>query len=355
MNLSKRIEEIKKRLQLEDFDGYLTEDSVELFYLTGLIVSTGCFIILKNKEILFLDGRYIAAAKEKTSHPILSLTDENKHAFLAQNKVEKIVFNGTRMNHERYLSMGKMVKPIGTKLFSQPRILQSLRSIKDDFEIKSLQKSAGVLQKAYRYTTKFFRSGITERELAWKFEVFARQNGAEKLSFEPIIAFGKNSAYPHHRSSSSKLKKGDLILIDLGVVVDHYCSDMTRIHFYGSKDPVLWKMYQTVRSAQKAALKLCRPGTSLEELDLAARREMAKEGMEELFSHSLGHGVGIEIHEFPRISKDGVDKEVILERGMVITIEPGLYLPGKGGVRYEDTIVITKDGYKNFYPPSIQT
>jgi Xaa-Pro aminopeptidase len=191
---------------------------------------------------------------------------------------------------------------------------------------------------------------VVEKELAKRFEIFCLENGAEGLSFSPIIAFGPNSAMPHYRSQDAQLKKGDVVLIDIGVVCDGYHSDMTRVLFFEQEDPYLSKLYEIVKRAQHSALQMCRPGTKMGQLDRAARSVMKEEGVEELFIHSLGHGIGLEVHEFPRIKFDGEDKDVVLETGMVFTVEPGLYVPGTGGVRYEDTILITDAGYENFYP-----
>ena len=143
------------------------------------------------------------------------------------------------------------------------------------------------------------------------------------------------------------MKKGDIVLIDCGVVLDHYASDMTRTFFFGKGNKELHTMYNTVYRAQKRALSVCKAGVHIRELDLAARKEMKKDGLEKYYPHSLGHGVGLEVHEEPRVSFRG---DGVLEEGMVITIEPGLYKPGLGGIRYEDTISITKNGYDNFFP-----
>lgn len=154
---------------------------------------------------------------------------------------------------------------------------------------------------------------------------------------------------PHYRAGKAKLKKNDTALIDIGVVVNGYHSDMTRVLFFGKPDPLLKKMYPIVKEAQKAALSMCRPGIAVKELDLAARHVMNKYGVEQYFIHSLGHGIGLETHEAPRIKWNGEDKEMLLKPGMVITIEPGLYFPGKGGLRYEDTIIINEQGHENLY------
>jgi Xaa-Pro aminopeptidase len=212
-----------------------------------------------------------------------------------------------------------------------------------------MKKSAALVWKGFEHIRRSLKVGVTEKELALSFEIFCRKQGAEKLSFDPIIAFGKNTAYPHYRAGDVKLKKDQLVLIDIGVVVDHYHSDMTRTVFFGNPDPRLVLLETVVKKAHAAALKLCKVGTKVGDLDKAARQVIEKAGLKELILHSLGHGIGLETHEFPRLKYKGEDQSTLLQEGMVITIEPGLYLPGVGGVRYEDTIVITSKGYTNFY------
>jgi Xaa-Pro aminopeptidase len=242
------------------------------------------------------------------------------------------------------------LEKLEVKLIPVTHSFKTLRAIKEKQEIVLMKKSAALLWKGFQFLRKALKKGVTEKELATRFEIFCLENGAERLAFEPIIAFGKNGAMPHYRSQNVKLKDGDAVLIDIGVVLNNYHSDMTRVVFYKKEDPYIRHLYDIVKRAQMSALKLCRPGTKFKELDLAARKIMREEGVEDLFVHSLGHGIGLETHEYPRIKFDNEDKDVVLESGMVFTVEPGLYVPGKGGVRYEDTIVITPTGYANFYP-----
>ena len=186
--------------------------------------------------------------------------------------------------------------------------------------------------------------------LAGAFEIYCVKEGADKLAFDPIICFGKNAAEPHHKPDGTILSAGDGVLMDIGVVVDGYHSDMTRVALL--EKSTLLADYEAVKQAQSRALSLCRPGTTLGELDLAAHAALKEYGHEELFTHALGHGVGLTTHELFSISSKGENRDMVLRSGMTLTIEPGLYRPGIGGVRYEDTILITEDGYENFYPAS---
>lgn len=325
---------------------FLIENPVDLFYLTGLKISSGSLIITEEKATLFVDGRYLEMVQTANLLHVVLDTEEEKRRFIKEYRIQQIIFDSATTNCERFELLRKIF-PIS--LEPRPRLLQKVRMIKTQKEIAKMKKSAKLNYAGYCYLLKHLRSGISERELSILFQSFCLKNGADGVAFEPIIAFGKNSSFPHHHSGSTRLKKGDIVLFDLGLQLEGYASDMTRVHFFGNPDPKLQQLYQIVQKAQKAALKACKPGQKIGELDAAARKEMAKEGVEELFIHSLGHGIGLEVHEFPRIKQDGIDRLLPLRPGMTITIEPGLYLPGKGGVRYEDTILITSKGYLNFY------
>jgi Xaa-Pro aminopeptidase len=340
----KRIATLQAALQNEGLDGFFIEDPVDLFYFTGLKMSLGHLFVLQDRCTLFVDGRYTEAARGQKEIAVETLSDANETAFL--KGVSRLGFRGDRMVFAHYTHLRKKQ----VKLISKPSLIQALRRIKDPEELSLLQKSAHFNYKAYAYLRKQLKVGITEEELVKRLKIYCLEQGSEGVSFDPIIAFGKNSALPHYHPGGTKLRANDIVLIDMGVVLEGYCSDMTRVDFFGTPDPKLKDLYEVNLEAQRAALSKCRPGVKLKELDLAARQVMRKAGVEELFVHSLGHGIGLELHESPRIKFDGADRSLKLEPGMVITVEPGLYLPGKGGVRYEDTVVITPTGYVNLYP-----
>ena len=323
----------------------LIEDPLNLFYLTGLNLSCGKLLLGKKESSLLVDGRYFEMARKKAPIPVQLDSKEAFLTFSKNNSITTWLFDPQSTSYERFLQLQELSLP----LKAESTLFASLRLIKDETEILAMKKSATLLWKGFLFIKRSLKLGITEKELAKRFELFCLKNGAEKLAFEPIIAFGANSAMPHYRAGNTRLKKGDLVLIDIGVVKDHYHSDMTRVLFFKEEDPYLAHLYALAKEAQKAALSLCRPGVTIGKLDEAARNIFKKEGVEHLFIHSLGHGIGLKTHEHPRIQYEGKDKNTVLKKGMVFTIEPGLYLPGKGGVRYEDTIVITEDSYKNLY------
>ena len=348
--LQKRIRRLQEYLAQEKIDACLLEDPIDLYYFTGLSFSCGKLWVHKKKTALFVDSRYIEVA-EKNSYvqPVFLLKEEAEKTFLLSIRPEKIAFDGATLSYMRAFELQKLLERCSFpfQMIAKDRLTAPIRMIKDLFEIKELKASASLLNKAFLHLRRKLKDGVTEAEIAREFEIYLRQSGAESSAFEPIVAFGKNAAMPHHRAGKTKLKKDNLILMDLGVVVNKYHSDMTRILFNGVPNPILLRLASIVKKAHKAAVSLCKPGVRIGALDEAARAEMRKENMEEYFTHSLGHGIGLETHEPPKVHFSQKDKDLELKPGMVITIEPGLYLPGKGGIRWEDMILITKNGHEN--------
>jgi Xaa-Pro aminopeptidase len=343
-NFLKRMDKVRSHFEEWEVQGALIENPCDLFYLTGLQLSVGTCLITEKKAHLLVDGRYFAAAQKNSPCQVHLTSTEALTSLL--KPLKQLAFDSRFTSCEKWHQLKKIFPG---KLAQVIQPLNEVRAIKEQKELAAMKKSAALAWRGFEETKRQLKVGITEKELALKFEMFCRAHGAEKMAFDPIIAFGKNSAYPHYRPGDVKLKKGDIVLIDIGVVVDKYHSDMTRTVFFGKPDPRLVLIETVVKEAHAAALKLCKPGAKVEDLDLAARRVAEKAGLKDLLVHSLGHGIGLETHEFPRLSFQGEDRALRLKAGMCITIEPGLYLPGVGGVRYEDTVVVTEKGYHNFY------
>jgi Xaa-Pro aminopeptidase len=341
--LVQRIRRCEEALKGWGVDGLLIEDPTDLLYFTGLHLSLGRLIVTKKGSCLFVDGRYLEKCQAES--PVEVRPWDEAKAFGA--RVKKLGFDtGKTTVAEKKLLDGLFPR----KLRPVDHPTRGFRLVKDASELTAMRKSAELLWKGFLHAQKCLKVGLTEEALSWEFEKFVRAHGATGLAFTPIIAFGENSSRPHHETGARKLKRGDLVLIDIGVIVDGYRSDMTRVVRFGTIPEKLRLIEEVVRRSHRAALRECRAGVTVGALDLAARQVMRAEGVEDLFVHSLGHGIGLETHEFPRLKSQGVDGDVVLEPGMVITIEPGLYLPGVGGVRHEDTIIVTKRGYENLYP-----
>lgn len=349
-SLRKRLQCLKRKLSAESLDACLIDSPLDLFYYTGLKLSAGYLIVSQQSASLFVDGRYIQMAKEKAPMQVLLEGPGGLESFLKKQNAKKLAFDSGRVPYDQFIRLKKRGKPVGIQLIPDAPFFQALRSVKDEEEIEKMRRSAKLAYKGFLFIRGILKAGITEREVARKFEIFCLSQGAEKLSFEPIIAFGANSAMPHYRPEQVPLKSGDIVLIDIGVVLDQYHSDMTRVLFFQKQDVFFKRIYEVVLKSQKAALAECSPGVAVEELDLAARKIMRKEKLEPHFLHSLGHGIGLETHEYPRIRSQGKDTKVHLKPGMAVTVEPGLYFQGRGGIRYEDTVVVTETGHENLYP-----
>ncbi len=346
-----RLAKLQKKINGTGCDAVLIEDSTSLFYLTGLQFSAGSLLVTPQESHLIVDGRYFEIASKGLEVPVHLLDERILQKLLKQLKVQTLGFAKESTTYARYAGLQqKITSKIVLEPIENPVV--ALRMIKDANEIKRLKEAAELGSKGYEFILSLLRPGVTEKQLATELELFWRAEGAKGPGFEPIIGFGANASMPHYRSGDTQLKKGDIVLIDIGVILADYHSDMTRCVFYGKPKPKLKEVYELVREAQARALSMCKPGVTAGALDEAARSYLKKAGYEKEFSHSLGHGLGMEIHEDPRLSNNPLYANVKLKKGMVITIEPGIYLPGIGGVRIEDTVLVTANGYENLSRPT---
>ncbi len=310
-------------------------------YLTGFWGSFGKVLLFKNGEIiLFSDARYSLLAhklceKNGMEYVEISPKDNFWKEFLERKNI-KIV--GIEADHVTLSQFQRLKKVFGKNvvLKKTKNLMENLRKIKSEEEISLLQKSAVLNDLALQKTIPFLKEGVTEQEIAWIFEKITREElGAEKLAFSTIVAFGKNSAIPHHSPISQKLQKNMPVLIDCGVQKNKYCSDMTRCFWYG-KPSVEWiYAYELVLKAQKEGMQKIQTGNSFSDPDIIAREIFGEK--ESYFTHSFGHGVGLEIHEMPSLS--ALSKGKFL-KNMVVTAEPGLYFPEKFGIRIEDMCIV---------------
>ncbi len=345
MNYQKRIESFQKYMEEKGLDAFFVEDAVNIFYLTGLKMSAGQLLIHKEGSKLFVDARYFERASKESPIPTALCQSFSLLEALEEHAgdVKTLGFNSESLSYQRYLDLSKSA-PLLTFIACQNPVKNILRVVKEREELDLMRKAADFGCEGFDFACSLLKEGITELEVASQLEIFWKKKGVSKTSFDPIVAFGKNSAIPHHETGETRLKKGDAVLFDIGVMYKHYCSDMTRVVFFGATDPVMEKIYYIVKSAQELALELCKAGVTPAELDKAARGYIEEKGYGKQFTHRLGHGVGLEIHEAPNV-REGVD--LPLEPGMVITIEPGIYVNNLGGVRIENSIVVTENGYEN--------
>lgn len=343
----KRICLIQKHLKELDVPALLIENPIDLFYLTGVDLSSGQLLVTQKSVQFFVNGIYYEAASKQAPCPVTLATATAIKDALLKEKITTLAFDADWTTVTRRSLLKKQVgKTTTLKPVNHP--VEALRILKSEEEQKKLKKSASLGNQGFLYAKSLLKKGVTEKEIARALEIFWLTKGGEGLAFDPIIAFGENSSKPHHKPGKRPLSLGDTVLIDCGVVLDHYASDMTRTLFFGEPDPKMRAIYQAVLQAQKAALDCCSPGVPIIDLDQAARAVLLKAGFEKLFTHSLGHGIGLETHEPPWMRQN----KNTLKPGMVITIEPGAYLADVGGVRIEDTVIITKEGHQNLTRPS---
>ena len=324
----KRLARLRTHFASWGVEGFVIENPQDLAYFSGLRLSRGRLLVTLDTATLFVDGRYQEIAKKGSPYPVADLEQNAFKKFLkALGKIKVFGFD-TSLSVAAYQELKKGFGKKTLKGIDRPTF--AVRMVKDKNELIAIEQSADLLWQGFQYVRKKLQVGVTECELARAFEFYVKKLGAEALSFDPIIAFGENSAFPHHHSGKRKLKKGDVVLMDMGVVLNGYASDMTRVVFFGAVDKRIQKAYALVKKAQQAALDVCKAGVRVALLDKAARESLGKEA--KYFVHSLGHGIGLDVHEPPSISIKSTKE--ILQEGMVLTIEPGLYLPGVGGVRY---------------------
>jgi Xaa-Pro aminopeptidase len=314
------------------------EEPVDIAYFTNLTLSMGKLLMFpKSPWKLFVDGRYLEAVREVYPTHVEPLDRWEESV----KSLSCLGVDGALLSWETVSSYQMLTRVISFPSWSMP-----FRQIKDREEVVKLRRAAKLTLEGIQWSMGRLQEGMSERDLAWIFEVFCRERGGEQLSFSPIVAFGKNSAYPHYRPSKDVTwRRGQIVLIDAGVVIEGYAGDLTRC--FHVPDP-LRQLEQWVYQAGKQALAHVKAGALVKEIDQAAREVFRKEGVESSFLHSLGHGIGLDVHELPRISSKKESGDVRLQEGMVVTIEPGLYREGLGGVRLEEMVLVTKTGYEPF-------
>jgi Xaa-Pro aminopeptidase len=352
-------------LRLKKVPALLVTNLPDVRYLTGFTGSNAALVVLAGPRAsarLFTDGRYTAQAKQQVQSATVRIAPKSALAeacaYAAASGAGKCGFDRTHTTVLTLAGMRKAATKAGASTsFFIPcdAAVAKLRAVKDPTEIDRMRRAAALGCELYEGMLTFIEAGQRERDVAAELEHRARLAGAEKMSFDTIVAAGERSSHPHAQATGAILQPGDLLTLDFGVVLDGYCSDMTRtlaIGYPGLIPPrhrARWaeqrEVFEAVLSAQQNAVRAVRAGVTCGEV--AARSVLTAAGYGKAFTHSTGHGVGLEIHESPRIAKD--QKEP-LRTGMVITIEPGVYLPGRFGVRIEDTVVVTDDGAEVLTP-----
>jgi Xaa-Pro aminopeptidase len=318
-------------------------------YLTGYAGSNGLVLVTPSETHFFTDPRYALEASQTITcklHIAKRPLIEEAAGIVKRKKLKKIGFEPSWLNLEQFQKL-KDLLPSGASLQPVPGVIETLRMTKSPVEIDMIRKSVRVNSEAYARTLRRVRFGMRERDIAAELDYQMRLHGAEKPAFDTIVAGGVRTALPHAQPTGRRLEENDLLLIDMGACLDGYMSDMTRMAFLGHPTKRVQTLYDAVLEAQLAGIDAVRPGVTSSQVDGAARGVLKKHGLDRQFVHSTGHGLGLEIHEGPRIGKK--DK-TILRAGMVITIEPGAYIDRFGGVRIEDTVLVTANGCEVLTP-----
>lgn len=344
-----RQEKLQKLLQEKKLDAILISDGYNMRYLSGFTGATGYLLITKNSRTLFTDSRYTIAATAQAPEFHVVEVDAGRdycrflNEILEAEQIKVLGFESLQMRYNTYevLKARLSVK----ELVPLTNEVARLRRIKTAEEIALHREAEHIGDIAFEEILKEIQPGKTELEIAAKLEYIMKMNGADKLSFDSIVATGVNSSKPHAEPGHRKVQAGDFLTMDFGCVYQGYCSDMTRTIVVGKASEKQKEIYNTVLKAQLAVLDMLKPGLPGKAYDKVARDIIYGAGYEGYFGHGLGHSVGLEIHEDPRFS---MVEEDIIESGMIMTVEPGIYLPEFGGVRIEDMVVLTEDGYENF-------
>ena len=321
-------------LKEHNADYLLLDDPTNIYYLTQLTLSAGRLLVSKKKMILFVDDRYAEKAKKSLKSQVVSSNNFEESLKKHIKEGSKVLFSSKEVSAERYLSWKKIKGITWTPVAS---LLAPLRMIKTKEEIAKIQAACDITVAGYQALLKQIKPGVTEQELSQKLKIFFLENGAD-IAFEPIIAFGDNAAVPHHSPTARPYKKGEIVQFDIGSKKEGYCSDFSRVAMVPKELEII---HEIVREAKEAAEELAVPGSTMQTLDKAARSVIQASGYGDRFLHTVGHGVGLQIHETPFVKQD---PKLPLQEGMIITIEPGIYIEGVGGIRVEDTYLITKKG-----------
>jgi Xaa-Pro aminopeptidase len=350
MDFRSRQKTFRQKLLDEGLDGFVVIHPPNLHYLCGYTGSNGLLLFAGDRPVFFTDGRYTQQAREEvTGARIVIAKGPLVREALLHLGTSKTLAIGFEADHVTVAAAIEMRKLAGKKVLWKPAsgLIMRQRLVKDTTELRIIREAVNLGAGAYRQALKSVRAGVRESEVAGKLELAARQAGAEGMSFETIVAAGKRSALPHGRASSEPISRSGFVVVDSGVILRGYCSDMTRTVHVGrvSREGRQW--YEAVLNAQLAGIAAVKPGKTAGEVDQAARRVLRSVKLERFFTHSTGHGVGLEIHEPPRLGKGQNEP---LEPGMVITIEPGIYVPGKGGIRIEDMVLVTASGCEVLTP-----
>jgi len=339
MDYAGRRRRIKERF--EGFDGLLLGKKENRRYLSGFTGSEGFLYLSGKHEVLFVDFRYTIQAREETTLEILEVKKffEEMADFIKGEGIKRLGFEADWFTYAMYEELSKFLTDI--ELVPVKGLVEKMRAVKDEEEISKIRQAAHIADRVFSQIIPYIREGVRERELALEIEYRLKREGAEACAFPIIVASGVRGALPHGNASDKVIKRGEGVIIDFGAVVEGYHSDLTRTVFVGRMSEEMRRIYNAVRAAGEQALNGMYCGMKASKADELAREYLGEAGLDKFFGHGLGHGVGLEVHEAPKLGPRSEDE---LEAGMVFTVEPGVYLEGVGGVRIEEMVLMREEG-----------
>jgi Xaa-Pro aminopeptidase len=338
-----RLKSVRKIVELNHLDGILFTSLENIRYLCGFTGSDGVFLLTRKKAFFLTDSRYWTQADEEVKESQIvhyKKKMEGIASLLLDLKLERMGFESTFLPFSSYKFLSeKLAKE--TAFVPLEEELKNLRAVKDSQELEWIRRAIEIASKSFLHAIEIIKEGVLENEVAQEMEFFMRRTGSEATGFDIIAATGKRAALPHGKASEKRIEKGDFILIDFGSTFQGYHSDQTRTLVCGRPSPEQEKVYWTVKEAHDKAIEKVKPGIPIYEVDDAARNHIRDCGYGEYFGHGTGHGIGLAVHEDPTVNWEN---KSIVQEGMVFTVEPGIYIPGWGGVRIEDMIRATSQG-----------
>lgn len=336
-----RLAKLRQQLRGKSIDALVINSLPNIYYLSGFTSEDATLFITGDRSVLLTDFRYLEqAASEARDYEIIRL--ENNYFEVLKELTKGLTTIGIEEEHITWAEYRKMEKVLsGCTLLDSSSMLKDMRQVKDRAEIEIIRQAVKITDQAFAEIIRKIKPGMSEQEIELELEFSLRRKGASGKSFDFIVASGERSSLPHGTATEKIINSGELLTLDFGARYKWYCSDMTRTVCIGQPQAKHKEIYKIVLEAQQAALQVIKPGLRGKEVDAVARRVIAKYGYKDYFGHGLGHSVGLEIHESPRLSPR---ENKILEPGMIITVEPGIYIPDWGGVRIEDMVIVTKNG-----------
>ena len=348
-NFQKRLAKLRRQLSAGDQPAnLLVSNLTNIFYLTGFTGSAGNLLVTPEQTTLLTDGRYatqvqqecpgIEAEIQRQGETLIELLGR----FTKKAKITELAYEADAVSKATFDQWSSKMPQ--ANLVSTSGIIESLRMVKDKQEIEAIRKSIRINERTFNVIRAQLSGDQTEQEISFNLEHQMRQFGATGCSFKPIVGVGPNAALPHATPGATRIDENPILLIDWGAMVDHYISDLTRTLWVGPKISARFrKVYEAVLAAEQAAIAAIRPGALTSDLDGIARKVIEDAGFGKRFNHSLGHGIGLNVHEGPGLRSN---QSTELKSGMVVTVEPGIYIPNWGGIRIEDDILVTPDGYE---------